>query len=95
MKSQGSIYQCVQISQEKRQSDVIKFGISFNSIYLQNNKLESSLKSTARKSEWLYLNNQGVSLLSLTRRKQQRLDSIDNEIPIEKNDFYGLNKVYS
>ncbi|CAK92389.1 unnamed protein product (macronuclear) [Paramecium tetraurelia] len=72
-----------------------QIGISFNSIYLQSNELETSLKSTARKSEWLYLNNQDVNLLSLSRRKQQRLDSIDNEIPIEENDFYGLNKVYS
>ncbi|CAD8179054.1 unnamed protein product [Paramecium octaurelia] len=70
-------------------------GISLSSICQQNHEIESTPKSTSRKSEWLLLNNLDVNILSLTQRTHQRLESIENEIPIEQNDYYSLNTIYS
>ncbi|CAD8172851.1 unnamed protein product [Paramecium pentaurelia] len=83
----------IKIREEIERSHQI--GISLSSIYQQNNEIESSPKSTPRKSEQLLLNNLDVNILSLTQRKHQRLESIENEIPIEQNDFYSVNSIYS
>ncbi|CAD8074283.1 unnamed protein product [Paramecium primaurelia] len=83
----------IKIREEIERSHQI--GISLSSIFQQNNEIESTPKSTPRKSEQLLLNNLDVNILSLTQRKLQRLESIENEIPIEQNDFYSVNSIYS